>query len=207
MQGMAFLGETESRLAEKARTVSELDDIDALVTAHRARLLRFVTYSTGDPDLAESITQDTLLKAYNARENFRGECSVNMWLTGIAINETRDYLRTKKYKFWKWVKSTAIDVREITFFLPANESRPQGQLPAKERVKRLSRVLETMSYNQRTIFLMKFSQEIPVTEISEALGMSINTVRTHLHRALKAVRCQIGATSMTPVLCDPVRPQ
>jgi RNA polymerase sigma-70 factor (ECF subfamily) len=207
MQGMAFLGETESRLAEKARTVSELDDIDALVTAHRARLLRFVTYSTGDPDLAESITQDTLLKAYNARDNFRGECSVNTWLTGIAINETRDHLRTKTYKFWKWVKSAAIRAREITSFLPANESGPQGQLPAKERVKRLSRVLETMSYNQRTIFLMKFSQEMPVTEISEALGMSINTVRTHLHRALKAVRCQIGATSMTPVLCDPVRPQ
>jgi RNA polymerase sigma-70 factor (ECF subfamily) len=206
MQDMAFVGETESCLAEKVATVTELDDIDAMVTTHRARLLRFVTYSTGDPDLAESITQDTLLKAYNARDSFRGECTINTWLTGIAINETREHLRTKRYKFWRWVKSTAINVREITSFLPANESGPHGQLPAKERVKRLARVLETMPYNQRTIFLMKFSQEMPVTDISETLGMSINTVRTHLHRALKAVRCQIGATSRTPVLCSAVRP-
>ena len=204
---MAFPGETESHLAEKARTVSELDDIETLVTTHRARLLRFVTYSTGDPDLAESVIQDTLLKAYSARDSFRGECSVNTWLTGIAINETRDHLRTKRYRFWKWVKSTAIEVHAMASFFPANESCLQGHLLAKERFRRVSQVLETMSYNQRTIFLMKFSQEMPATEISEVLGMSINMVRTHLHRALKAVRSQIRETNMTRVLCEPVRPQ
>jgi RNA polymerase sigma-70 factor, ECF subfamily len=192
--GMVPPGGIESRLAERARPVSELDDIDTLVKNYRGRLLRFVAFSTGDQDLAETITQDTLLKAYNGRESFRGECSVNSWLTGIALNVIRDHLRTEKFKFWRRVKSTAVDVHEMASFIPATHLGPEGQVLAKERVKQIYQVLETLSFNQRTVFLMKFVEEMPVDEISEALGMSINTVRTHLHRALKAVRSKMGAT-------------
>jgi RNA polymerase sigma-70 factor (ECF subfamily) len=40
---------------------------------------------------------------------------------------------------------------------------------------------------------MKFVEEMPVNEISQILGMPMNTVRTHLHRALSAVRSRMGA--------------
>ena len=186
--------ELESSVTGRARPISELDDIDALVRTHRARLLRFIAYSTGDPDLAETIAQDTLLRAYNGRENFRGECAVSTWLTGIAINVLRDHQRTQRYKFWKKVKSSAVDANEMASFLPAEGSSPEKQLLAKEKVKHLARVLETLSPNQRTIFLMKFSEEMAVADISEVLGMTEATVRTHLHRALTAVRSQLGAT-------------
>lgn len=186
-------GVVNSSLAERAWPIGELDDIDALARTYRARILRFVAYSTGDPDLAETITQDTLLRAYNNRNDFRGECSVNTWLTGIAINVTRDHLRTRRYKFWRQVRSSAIDIHELASFIPAEGSNPEGQLLAKEKVKRIFQVIETLSYNQRTIFLMKFSEDMPVSEIGEVLRMPVNTVRTHLHRALKAVRGQLGA--------------
>src|ERR1700727_101483 len=73
-----------------AQTGSELDDIDALVRTYRPRLLRFVMFSIGDADLAESITQDCFLKAYNGRASFRGDCAINTWLTSIAMNLIRD---------------------------------------------------------------------------------------------------------------------
>jgi RNA polymerase sigma-70 factor (ECF subfamily) len=182
----------QSSLAERARPITELDDIDALVKKYRAKLLRFVTYSTGDIDLAETITQDTLLRAYNGRDKFRGECTINTWLTGIALNVIRDHMRTARFKFWKQVKATAIDVTEMASFISSDELNPEGQLLAREKVKQLSQVLESLSYNQRTIFLLKFSEEMSVEQICQALGMNANTVRTHLHRALKAVRRQIG---------------
>ena len=183
----------ESCLTGKARAISELDDIDALVRTHRDRILRFAAYSTDDPDLAETIAQDTLLRAYNSREKFRAESSIKTWLTGIAINVIRDHLRTRKYKFWKQVKASALDAQQMASYLPAEGLNPEGLLLAREKIKRLSQVLETLSYNQRTIFLMKFSEELSVDEISEAMGMAVSTVRTHLHRALKAVRSQLGA--------------
>lgn len=184
----------KSYMPERVRPISELDDIDALARTYWARLLRFATYSTGDPDLAETIAQDTLLRAYNGRESFRGECSVNTWLTGIAIHVIRDHQRSSRYKFWKRVKSAAIDVQDVAAFIPAGGSSPESQLLAKEKVKHLTQVLETLSHNQRTVFLMKFSEDMAASDISKILGMSESTVRTHLHRALKAVRSQLGAS-------------
>jgi RNA polymerase sigma-70 factor, ECF subfamily len=182
-------------LAAEGRKISELDDIDLLVRTYRARLLRFVTFSTGDPDLAETITQDCLLKAYNARASFRGDSSLNTWLTSIAVNLIRDHQRTQKFKFWKQARATALDVTDVASFIACDSSTPEAQLIAKQQVARLSAILDTLSLNQRTVFLMKFSDEMDLADISEAMKMPVNTVKTHLHRALKAVRSQLGATA------------
>ena len=182
-------------LATEGRAISELDDIDLLVKTYRARLLRFVTFSTGDADLAETITQDCLLKAYNARQSFRGDSSVNTWLTSIAVNLIRDHQRTQKFKFWKQAKATAVDVTDVASFIATDNSTQEAQLIAKEQVARLSTIIETLSLNQRTVFLMKFADEMDLADISQAMNMPINTVKTHLHRALKAVRSQLGAHS------------
>ena len=178
---------------DRGQAISELDDINALVRTYRARILRFVSFSTGDPDLAETITQDCLLKAYNARATFRGDSSLNTWLTSIAVNLIRDHQRTQKFKFWKQARATAIDVNDVASFIAADQSTPEVQLIAREQVARLSGVLESISQNQRTVFLMKFQEEMDLQQISEAMNMPINTVKTHLHRALKAVRSQLSA--------------
>lgn len=183
----------ESVMEERTRAVSELDDINELVRLHQARIRRFVTYSTGDPDLAETITQDTLLRACRGKDSFRGDCSISTWLTGIAINVTRDHLRSARFKFWRQVQSNGVDATELASFIPSDAVSPERAMLAKERVKDLYKVLETLSNNQRTVFLMKFTEEMSVEEISETLDMGVNTVRTHLHRALKAVRSQLGA--------------
>jgi RNA polymerase sigma-70 factor (ECF subfamily) len=172
--------------------LSELDDIESLDRVHRARILRFVSFSTGDPDLAETITQDCLLKAYNGRASFRGDCSVSTWLTHIAINLIRDHQRTRKFQFWRGVQKTAADVSEMSSLLPSRQSSPESQLLSRERAAQVTAALETLSVNQRSIFLMRFIEEMDVQEISQATGMQINTVKTHLHRAVKAVRLKVG---------------
>lgn len=174
------------------RTASELDDIDALVRTYRPRLLRFVAFSIGDPDLAESITQDCFLKAYNGRANFRGDCSVNTWLTSIAVNLIRDQQRLQKFRFWRQARATAIDVTDAANFLPSHESSPESRVLVKEKAAQVIAALQNLSPNQRTIFLMRFTEEMDLAEIAAVTKMPINTVKTHLHRALKSVRSQVG---------------
>ncbi len=190
----ATLSALEWPLQQEGRAIGELDDIDALVRTYRARLLRFVTFSTGDPDLAETITQDCLLKAYNARASFRGDSSLNTWLTSIAVNLIRDHQRTQKFKFWKQARASAVDVTDVASFIATDESTQETRLIAKQQVARLSGIIDTLSANQRTVFLMKFSDEMDLADIAAAMGMPVNTVKTHLHRALKAVRAQLGAS-------------
>jgi RNA polymerase sigma-70 factor (ECF subfamily) len=178
--------------AETVRVATELDDIDALVRNYRPRLLRFVAFSIGDADLAESITQDCFLKAWKGRENFRGDCSVSTWLTSIALNLVRDQQRLQKFRFWRQARATAIDVTDAASFLPSNESSPESRVLVREKAAQVQSALESLSPNQRTIFLMRFTEEMDLAEIAATMRMPINTVKTHLHRALKSVRAQVA---------------
>jgi RNA polymerase sigma-70 factor (ECF subfamily) len=180
------------RFAGKERAATELDDIDQLVHRYGARLLRFVAFSIGDQDLAQSIVQDCFMKAYNARENFRGHCSIQTWLNRIALNMILDHQRTQKFRFWRSFRKTAVDITEIASILPSEASTPEKDLLRQERAAQVAKALESLSFNQRTIFLMHFQEGMNIPEISSAIDMSVNTVKTHLHRAVKAVRQKIG---------------
>lgn len=172
--------------------VTELDDIDALARNFRPRLLRFVMSNVRDEDLADTIVQDTLLKAYRNRAGFRGDCSLNTWLTGIAVNLIRDHARTQKFKFWKKAGATAVDATEMSNHLRSSGSTPEGSLLAREQALQVHAAMDDLSPNQRTVFLLRFIEEMELAEIAQAMNMPVNTVKTHLHRAVKSVRARVG---------------
>ena len=178
-------------LGSQVAAISELDDIDSLVAAYWPRVLRFVTFSIGDADLAQTITQDCFLKAYNGRASFRGECSVNTWLISIANNLIRDQVRRKKFQFWRRAGATSLDVTELASFLPSDESSAETRLLARERTEQVRSALETLSVNQRRVFLLKFFEGMDITEIAEVTGMNVNTVKTHLHRGIGTIRATL----------------
>jgi RNA polymerase sigma-70 factor, ECF subfamily len=132
------------------------------------------------------------MKSYNARDNFRGECSVQTWLNRIAFNMILDHQRTQKFRFWRSFRKSAVDIAEIASTLPSGASTPEKDLLRQERAAQVAKALESLSFNQRTIFLMHFQEGMNIPEISSAIDMSVNTVKTHLHRAVKAVREKIG---------------
>src|ERR1700754_2515539 len=91
------------------RMVAELADINTLCATYRSRIYRYALLSLRDPDLAETVTQDCFLRAYKARGDFRGDCSVATWLTRIATNLIRDSTRSRKFQFWKMANATAVE--------------------------------------------------------------------------------------------------
>lgn len=171
---------------------TELDDIDALARNYRPRLLRFVMSSIRDEELADIIVQDTLLKAYRNRSGFRGDCSINTWMTGIAVNLIRDHARTQKFKFWRKAQATAVDAADMANHLRSSGSSPEGALLAREQALQVHDAMATLSPNQRTAFLLRFIEEMELSEIADAMSMPVNTVKTHLHRAVKSVRARVG---------------
>jgi RNA polymerase sigma-70 factor (ECF subfamily) len=183
---------TMIHLRRRVNFIAELEDIDTLVRLYRPRLERYVTFSLGDEDLAETITQECFLKAYQGRASFRGDCSVSTWLFSIANNLIRDQLRTKKFQFWRKARAQAIDIDELASFLPSGASSPETTLLAKERIGRVQEALAGLSVNQRRVFLLKFSEEMDLEEISTTIGMPVNTVKTHLRRAVMAIRAELG---------------
>ena len=178
--------------AGEQTVVTELDDIDALARNYRPRLLRFVMSSVRDEDLADIIVQDTLLKAYRNRAGFRGDCSLNTWMTGIAVNLIRDHARTQKFKFWRKAHASAVDAADMANHLRSSGSSPEGALLAREQAMQVHDAMETLSPHQRMAFLLRFIEEMDLPQMAEAMSMPVNTVKTHLHRAVKTVRARVG---------------
>jgi RNA polymerase sigma-70 factor (ECF subfamily) len=77
--------------------------------------------------------------------------------------------------------------------LASRASSPEAQLIAKERVKMVHEALRDLSGRQRSVFLLRFVEDMDLPEIAAVTGMPIPTVKTHLYRAVGAVRARLGA--------------
>jgi RNA polymerase sigma-70 factor, ECF subfamily len=174
------------------QSVLQLADFDEVVRLYRPRIFRFLMSSLGDRDVAESLTQDCFLKAYNARHQFRGESSLSTWLTRIALNLVRDHLRSRRIRFWQKTRETALDLVDISDWIPDAGVSPEVSCLQQERVKEVWRAVDELSRQQRTVFLLRFVEEMELAEIAETTGMNTSTVKSHLYRALRVVRERVG---------------
>src|SRR5947209_326876 len=163
-----------------------------IVANHRPQVFRFLLASTRDLDLAETLTQECFLKAHRNWSSFRGESSVLTWLMRIAINLQKDHWRNRRLQFWRLTRSNAVDADEAGDWLPSGESSPERQLLAREQVKQVWQAVEGLSQRQRTVFLLRYVEEMEIAEIGRATGLSEGTVKAHLSRALGRVRRQLG---------------
>jgi RNA polymerase sigma-70 factor, ECF subfamily len=170
------------------RMIAELADVNTLCATYRSRIYRYALLSLRDPDLAETVTQDCFLRAYKAREDFRGDCSVATWLTRIATNLIRDSTRSRKFQFWKAASFTADEVGAVADRLRSPGLSPETFLMIREELRGVWDAVENLPGKQRSVFLLRFVEEMELPEIAKAMGLHVGTVKSHLHRALAAVR-------------------
>ena len=179
--------------ASAAAAVSELDDFDGLVSKYWQRIFRFAMASLRDPDAAGSVAQDCLMHAHRGAAGFRGESSVANWLMRIAVNLVRDHARNRRLQFWRRSREYAIDWDEIDRRVPQRSATPEARAIAREQAGAVWDATERLSEKQRTVFLLRFVEEMDLGEIAAATGLREGTVKCHLFRAVEAIRHQIGS--------------
>jgi RNA polymerase sigma-70 factor (ECF subfamily) len=167
-------------------------EFSAVVTRHRPQIFRFLLSSTHDADLAETLTQECFLKAHRNWASFRGESTAMTWLMRIAINLQKDHWRNRRMQFWRLTQSHAVELDEASEWLPSGERSVEQQLLAKERVRQVGKAVEGLSERQRTVFLLRYVEEMELSEIARAAGLNEGTVKAHLSRALAKVRAELG---------------
>jgi RNA polymerase sigma-70 factor (ECF subfamily) len=178
---------TSLTLGAGART-TPLDDLENVVAMYQPRVFRFLLAQLRDRDAAETLTQETFLRAWTARAAFREDCSVSTWLIRIALNLARDHTRTGRFRFWKHIAANAVDVADVAASVANREGSAEAQLIAQEQVKRIWESVAGLSARQRTIFLLRFLEEMDIPEIAAVTGLPLGTVKSHLYRALNVIR-------------------
>lgn len=179
---------SEISLVGNGAAASAFDDIASVHAAYEGRVFRFLLFSVKDRDLAHELTQDTFLQAWKSRASFRGECSIATWLMRIAVNLVRNHTRTGYFKFWRKASETAVDAEEMQSHLRHPAASAEAELIARQQMKQVWATVETLSDRQRTIFLLRFVDELELSEIATATGLTLPTVKSHLYRALDNVR-------------------
>lgn len=172
-----------------------LESIDTLHQLYQPRIFRFLLSSVRDRDLAESLTQDTFMRAWAARASFRGDCAISTWLMRIALNLLRDHTRTNRFKFWKRAATTAVDADDLAGQLAHPDSSSEDRLIAREQVALVAHTVSKLSERQRTVFLLRFVEELELTQIAAITDLPVSTVKTHLYRGLAIIRAQHMPTS------------
>jgi RNA polymerase sigma-70 factor, ECF subfamily len=189
---MEEIAGNELTIEKRDQAVLELADFDEVVRVYRPRILRFLLSSLTDRDAAETLTQECFLKAWNARAQFRGDSSLATWLTRIAVNLMRDHLRSRSLRFWHKTRGDSLDVMDISDWIPDGRSSPEDIALARQRVAELWKAVDDLSAHQRSVFVLRFVEEMELDEIAETLKMNLSTVKSHLYRALAVLRDRMG---------------
>ncbi len=169
----------QNRLMDAAASGND-DAFGALALACQDRLFRFaLAHGLGNADAAEA-TQETLLRAYQGRSNWRVGSNAMSWLYGIAMNVVRERWRSRARQ-----KSAAIDVESLQ--ISADEGAPEDQ-DARERLGLLSEAIGFLPPRQREAVACRYLRQMSVHETALVMGCAEGTVKAAVFAALANLR-------------------
>ncbi len=169
--------------------VSLLDAASTLYHAHIKVVARFVARALGRGPEAEDVIQDTFAIAFRDLHRFRGESSLQTWILGIANNLIRNELRRGRRDPLAGATGDPL--------LLASPGRPWPQLVARERIRLLDKALADLQPVAREVARLVLIQGLSQRETAELLGLSINTVASHVARTRRRLRDFVAAADTT----------
>ena len=140
----------------------------------------------GDFHIAEEITQDTFLKAYQKLSMLKEPQRFLSWLYVIAANLCKAWLRKKRLHTQSLENTEPIALEKATYSDYVIEENERTAVETqREAVKKL---LAKLQESERTVVTLRYFGEMSSAEIGEFLGVSANTVRSRLRRAQERLK-------------------
>ncbi len=164
-------------LAAPKPSISLDERFRCFVETHREKAISLAWRLTGgNSQAAEDVAQEAFLRAYKALPRFRDESRLETWFTRILIRQAHNHRRKHKYS----TEPVSPDL------LTTQPAWPDPGIQA-----RVAQALETLSRGQRETFVLVYLEGFTVSETAKILRRSPGTIKTHLHRALRRLRCEL----------------
>jgi RNA polymerase sigma-70 factor (ECF subfamily) len=161
-----------------------LDDrttLDRLVFDHLPSALRLAVRLTGDPDEAEELVQDSLVRVTCGWSGFRGDSSFQTWLFRIVVNTFRDRLRRRPP-----MGSLENDVDDRVTPGPAEAVFQSG------RGGVVALKVSALPSRQREVLVLSVYEQLPPREVAAVVGISEANVYSTLHQARARLRKELS---------------
>jgi RNA polymerase sigma-70 factor (ECF subfamily) len=146
---------------------------------HVVRIYRHIYYMVNDSNIAEDLTAQTFLKAWEAIDRYKERgAPIVAWLLRISHNLTVSFLRSKR------------DHSELdeTFLDQKMTRNPEEALEQASDEKSMREAVLKLRDEQRQVIMLRFVEEMDYREVADIIGKSVPAVRVIQHRALGNLR-------------------
>lgn len=142
-----------------------------------------IGYTKNEQD-AEEVLQDVFITVFNTAGKFRGDSAVSTWIYRIAVNKALDFLRKKNSQKRQGVFTSIF--RSGTNELlhdSVDFVHPGVKMENAENAKLLFKVIDELSENQKTVFILTQIEGLPQAEVAEIMKVTRKAVESLLQRA------------------------
>lgn len=162
-----------------------------LYEENRERILALAFRFTRNLQDAEDILQETFIKAFRSSTFPPSETGANLssWIYRIALNTSIDFCRKKKRRSETGLgRNQAQGASKETEQLPKVSLNPEERLMQSELSKLLDDYINRLPWRQRSIFILKYYEQLKIKEIAKLLGCSEGSVKRSLFRSVQNLR-------------------
>jgi RNA polymerase sigma-70 factor (ECF subfamily) len=165
--------------------------LERLLERHQAQVYRFGMRMCRDPEDASDVLQDTLLAMARGVRDFRGASSLSTWLFSIARSFCLKRRRRSQFapeEERSLDTELAAEAKQLAHPGPG----PDETLAGKQVEQALEGAIAALEPMYREVLLLRDVEGLSAAEVSEVLGVSVQAVKSRLHRARLSVRERVA---------------
>jgi RNA polymerase sigma-70 factor (ECF subfamily) len=175
---------TDLGVVSRARS-GDADAFRQLVERHSQPLFRVAYRMTGNEHDADDVVQEAFLRAYKQLESFEERANFGTWLHRITVNCALDLLRARGRMEKRY--GGDLETAEMTG-AAKSEGEQDRLLMSAELRKQVTVAMERLTGNERTAFVLRHFEGMPVEEIGRTLGIQVNAAKHTIFRAVRKLR-------------------
>ena len=163
-----------------------------IINRYLKLIYNFTYRLVGNKHSAEDISQEVFLKAWKNIKKFDSEKSFKTWIFSIAKNTSIDHLRKRKD-----IPISMFDNEDTGNVIEDNlkdeEPKADELFALAQNKEQVKKIVGELSIIQREVIILKYSNEMSLSEVAEIMKIPIDTAKSHHRRALIKMRKLIGS--------------
>ena len=166
-----------------------------LVALHEGMVFNLAARLLGEAEEARDVAQNVFLHVYQKLGQFQGRSALRTWIYRITVNQCHN--RRRWWQSRRREKEEPLDdvasgphARRLADERP--QSSPFHETRRRERARRVEEGLLQLSFEHRTVLVLREMEGLSCEEIADALGVAGGTVKSRLSRAREALRRELG---------------
>lgn len=170
-----------SDIQDKDKAIHEIMDI------YGQSVLQLVYAYVKNKAVAEDLTQEIFVKCYKNLHKYNGKSKLKTWLWSIAINHSKDYLRS-------WYNRNVVVSEKKVMRVEDEDAGPEEEVIQNDVDKELVNAIMKLPTKYREVIYLYYYEELNTREMAKVLRINENTIKTRLKRAKVILKEQLGGS-------------